>query len=374
MTQGVPVVRLRHRWLEEIPGSPAGILLAPLAAAYAMGVGARALLYAARLRRAARVGVPVISVGNLTAGGTGKTPLVGALCALLRARGERPCIVSRGYRAGPDGRNDEAQLLAAYPVVCDPDRVRGAREAIATHQATVVVLDDGFQHWRLHRDLDIVVLDALDPWGSVVPGGLPLPAGRLREHRGAIRRAGLVVLSRADLVPAAALARLERGLRGWRVPVVALPQGPPRVRPLGAQDQPWQDAPDARGASVVLASAIGQPQALEQGCARAGWRIACSLRFPDHHAYTTADVDAIRGYAQPHRAAIVVTGKDAVKLLPLLAAQQRAGWWELAEPGQPEANVRAQLEAALAPVLARPGAPDPPASPTAADGGGRGLA
>ncbi len=155
--------------------------LTPLSMVYAAGVGIRNLYYERARGAVHRAAIPVISIGNLTAGGTGKTPFVVEVVRRLRALERNPVILTRGYAAAPGETADEVlefrETLPGVAVVVDPDRVRGAETAHEQHGADCVVLDDGFQHRRLGRDLDIVVIDTLDPWG----GGLILPAGRLRE-------------------------------------------------------------------------------------------------------------------------------------------------------------------------------------------------
>jgi tetraacyldisaccharide 4'-kinase len=155
-----------------------------------------------------RANVPVVSIGNLTAGGTGKTPMVAAVADWFTSRNMLPVILSRGYRALEDSLNDEKlvldQLCPHVPHLQSPDRLKSAREASAHLGAQVLILDDGYQHRRLARDLDIVLIDALDPWGA----GHLLPRGLLREPKSALQRADLVVLTRADQCAPGEKARL----------------------------------------------------------------------------------------------------------------------------------------------------------------------
>ncbi|MFW6062423.1 MAG: tetraacyldisaccharide 4'-kinase, partial [Planctomycetota bacterium] len=175
---------------------------------YAVAMRARRRAYRAGLLGSVGVDVPVICVGNLTAGGTGKTPMVAWVIRELDAAGKTPAVLSRGYKA-VDGQSDEAELLKAVcrvPVVMDPDRVAGARRAIEGG-ADVLVMDDGFQHRRLRRDLDIVLIDATNPFGF----DHVLPRGLLREPPSALRYAGAVVVTRSDMISAEQLdALLER--------------------------------------------------------------------------------------------------------------------------------------------------------------------
>ncbi len=161
--------------------------------------------------------VPVISVGNLTAGGTGKTPFTVWLARALLAAGRRPGVLSRGYGARAEGSllSDEGAVRAALlgpgvPQVEAPDRVRGGASLLAAHhEIDVLLLDDGFQHVRLRRDLDVVLLDATDPFG----GGHLLPLGMLREKPSALARAGAVVINRAERVTAKTLEGLRARVR-----------------------------------------------------------------------------------------------------------------------------------------------------------------
>ncbi len=179
--------------------SLARIGLGGIAGLYRIGVGARNLAFDRGWKASHRAEVPVVSVGNLTLGGTGKTPMVEWVARWYRARGVRVAILSRGY-GDSSGMNDEGRVLEEnlpdVPHLQAPDRVDLASRAVEELESELLVLDDGFQHRRLARDLDIVLLDALDPFGL----GRIFPRGLLREPIGSLRRAGVVVLSRADLV------------------------------------------------------------------------------------------------------------------------------------------------------------------------------
>ncbi len=313
-TVALRVVRHGARWREDLPGSPLRWLLLPVWLPFRLLTSVRNLAYDHGLLAIKRLPIPVIAIGNLTAGGTGKTPAALAVVAALRARGRKPMIVARGYR-GIDGKNDEAHLAGDIPVICQPDRILGGRQAMAAG-ADCVVLDDGFQHRRLHRDLDIVLIDATRPWGrSDGTRGAVLPMGYLRETSSGLRRADLLWLSRTDLVSPERLAHLRAELAGCapmveertvEVTLSALskcslerPQDP-----LSA----WRDTP------VILASGIGNPAAFAALGQRHGLKIVASHWFPDHHHYTAADAKRLTQAACSAQARIVVTTKDAVKL------------------------------------------------------------
>ncbi len=304
------------RWLEEFPASRWRWLAAPLWLPWRGIVAARNLAYDHGRLAVHRLPVPVISLGNLTAGGTGKTPAALAVVRRLRERGRRPAILSRGYR-GVDGVNEEALLAGDIPVVCDPDRVAGGRRACAAG-ADCLVLDDGFQHRRLHRDRDIVVLDATRPWGRTDGGaGAVLPLGYLREGRRGLRRADLAWISRADLIPAERLERLRRELPA-NLPVVIERMTEVRLTALG---DGTSCAPAAlTGSPVILASGIGNPAAFEALCRRTGMLPLASHRFPDHHRFTAGDLARLGGACLAAGATLVITAKDAVKLRALPGA------------------------------------------------------
>ncbi|MDT5262954.1 MAG: tetraacyldisaccharide 4-kinase, partial [Acidobacteriota bacterium] len=193
------------------------LALAPLGMLYGALARTRLRLYRSGLLKTETAGVPVISVGNLTTGGTGKTPLVEWVARAVKREGLRACVLTRGYgRADESVRvvasdgvrvlaevgecGDEPRLLAerllgTASVVCDRDRVAAARWARENLGAEVFILDDGFQHLRMGRDLDVVTLDASAPWS----GGHMLPRGRLREPVSGLRRADCVVITRAEL-------------------------------------------------------------------------------------------------------------------------------------------------------------------------------
>ena len=268
-----------------------------------------------------RIEVPVVSVGNLSAGGTGKTPCVFHLVRELRARGLRPGVLSRGYRAGgavTERRSDEARMLLACDPellhVENPDRVSGGYTLIEAG-AEVVVLDDGFQHRRLARDLDLVLVDATRPWGLPAPpeGGAAvramLPRGLLREKPAALERADAILVTRTDQVAPVELAALEEELEN-------LAPGRPvlltchRPRTLRTADGRERDPASLLGQEVDLVSGIGNPDSFEASVIALGARIHRHVRFPDHHAYAAGDLD---GLGERGRL-VVTTAKDAVKI------------------------------------------------------------
>lgn len=269
----------------------------------------------------ARVPAPVVSVGNLSAGGTGKTPCVAFLAREFLRRGWRPGILSRGYGAarGDERRvNDEARwfegALAGVEREQDPDRVRGAL-ALLERGVEVILLDDGFQHRRLARDLDLVLVDATRPWGLPPPrtGGAPvracLPRGFLREPPIALARADALLLTRADQVEPVVLEALRAELADLAPgrPILVGVHRPARLR---APDGKTLALAALEGREVDLVSALGNPEAFQRTVEALGARVHEHRMFADHHRYGPGDS---QGLGQAGRW-VLCSEKDAVKL------------------------------------------------------------
>jgi tetraacyldisaccharide 4'-kinase len=265
-----------------------------------------------------RVPVPVVVVGNLTAGGVGKTPCVEYIARFYRNHDLRVVVLSRGYGAAA-GRNDEALVLEEnlpdVPHLQGQDRAELARTAVEELESEVLVLDDGFQHRRLARDLDVVLLDATCPWG----GGHLLPRGLLREPASGLRRAGVVLMTRCDQ---AGMQERERIRRRVARLAPGAPLAESRHRPLELQNSERErEAIDwLRGRTVAAFCGIGNPEAFRRTLTDLGAAIVAFRTYPDHHAYTRRDVDELRTWADSLAAdAVVTTQKDLVKLrLPRL--------------------------------------------------------
>jgi tetraacyldisaccharide 4'-kinase len=286
--------------------------------------GAARALYARGILPARHAAVPVISVGNIAMGGTGKTPLVAALATALRRHGARPAILTRGYRrrdstprlvvhnpgAGWEEIGDEPAVLARalpeVPIVVDADRVRGAAVAVAQGGATHIILDDGFQHWRLVRDLDIVTVDPRDP----------LCERRLRrEHPRALAGADAAVV--IDAAPGALDA--VRALVATVAPSLRL--FPCRLQPSAAVvGADRHDAPWLRGRRALAFAGIANPRRFAATLAGLGAEVVETRSFPDHHVYAEAEIAEILDRARALAAVAVTTEKDAVKIAaPALA-------------------------------------------------------
>lgn len=283
------------------------------------------------MRQPARVAAPVISVGNLTVGGTGKTPLVIWLANWFREQGREVVLISRGYGKS-HGPNDEAlEIAATLPGIVqlqNPDRVAAAHEALAQHPANnppVLILDDAFQHRRIARDLDIVLIDALEPFGF----GRLLPRGLLREPVAGLARAHVVALSRADAVSPARRAELKEAVARLapQATWLELAHSPVALRDHAGNSEPlttWQ------GRSLAAFAGIGNPAGFEHTLHSCGLSVTAFRPLADHQAYTPQVVSTMETWLRslPAVAGVVCTHKDLVKLpqanlggIPLRALQ-----------------------------------------------------
>lgn len=300
----------------------AGWLLTPLSVLYGVVIQVRNFYYDHALRAVRRASIPVISIGNLTVGGTGKTPLVIEVVRRLVALGRRPAILTRGYKAAPGQTADEVleihAALPVVPVVVNPDRVAGAETAQREHQADCLVLDDGFQHRRLARDLNIVLIDALQPWGD----GWVLPAGRLREPLSNLRRADIFVITRANQVEPGAVESIAAELRR-RAGASPIVYAAIEAEALIGRDERRTAPAELAGRHVLPVCGIGNPGAFERLVSALTGRPCVALVFNDHHDYSAVDVDAVVAAARKVGAdQVVTTRKDWVKLAPLWSDSQ----------------------------------------------------
>lgn len=286
--------------------------LAPAAVLFRAAAAGRSALYDRGLFGAHALGAPALGVGNLTVGGTGKTPVAAWACAELAARGARPALLMRGV--GDDEARVHALLNPSVPVVADPDRVRGAARALALG-ADALVLDDAFQHRRARRDADLVLVSAERFDARAVRA---LPAGPYREGLGALARASVAVVTRKSASPAGA-REAANALRPW------VPGGAVAVVHLAADGLRRWDGDETRpltalrGAAVLAAAGVGDPGAFAAQLRAAGADVAL-VRRPDHHAYTDDDAAELASRATSARFGpspwVVTTLKDAVKLGP----------------------------------------------------------
>lgn len=267
-----------------------------------------------------RMSVPVVSVGNLTLGGTGKTPMVEWLARWFRARGVRIVLVSRGYGAKSGKANDEAlelaQKLPDVPHLQDPNRVSAADYAIRERGAELILLDDGFQHRRLARDLDVVLVDATEPFGF----GHVFPRGTLREPLSGWSRAQAIALTRADMLKPDQRRALREQILSYAPQAVWLEvTHAPRV--LLDSTGGEQSLESLAGQRIAAFCGIGNPAGFEHALKSCGYEVVALREFPDHHAYTPDDLASLAAWAAGLQvSAVICTHKDLVKV-----ATQRLG-------------------------------------------------
>ncbi len=269
------------------------------------GAGIRAIHWGFRrgILKKHRLPVKVVSVGNLTWGGTGKTPLVIHLAQALQSHGCRVAVLTRGY--GKDESLILAERLAPIPVLVGPDRVLTGERAVREHGADLLLLDDGYQQWRLQKDLEILTADAAAPFGN----GRLIPRGTLREPPAAAARADLIVLKGKD--SAGARAQMKR--LNPAAPIFFMTYEPSRLRR-------WPDGKEIplknlKGRRVCTLAGIGDPKQFEETVAGLEPDIRVRYRVRDHHRYTAGELIRLVSRCQRHKvAAVVTTEKDAVRI------------------------------------------------------------
>lgn len=283
---------LQQSWYQK--GHWLSIVLLPLAALYWVLSSFRTALFRLGIKRQSKLAVPVVVVGNISVGGTGKTPFTLWLCQQLQAKGIKPGIISRGYGAKINRPivvaadsvatevGDEPLLLArrsGCPVVVCPDRFAAGRELLARHQVDIIICDDGLQHYRLVRDFEIVLVDGRRGFGN----GLLLPAGPLRERRARLANVDLIIANSGEVAQADYQMQLSSSVaKNLLTDTVLAP------------------------CSVTLVAGIGNPQRFQLTAQQAGFKVIDQRFFADHHQFTAADFNGISG-------PVLMTEKDAVK-------------------------------------------------------------
>ena len=301
------MLEVERFWVDPSAGARVGrAMLAPLELGYRAAMAIRNRLYDWRWLAVHESQVPTISVGNLSVGGTGKTPLAAYFVTRLLARGATPGVVLRGY--GGDEALVHAKLNVGARVVVDPDRVRGGARAQALG-CDVVVMDDAFQHRRAERLVDVVLVSA-ERYGE---RQRLLPAGPLREGLGSLRRASLVLVTRKAATSDDARS-VAAGILEWvGAPVGVAALEPDRVIAASSEGETTLRA--LAGKRVIAVAGIADPQAFTAQLRAAGLHVEL-LAYRDHHAFTTANVAQIV-MAAKRCDAVLCTLKDAVKLTPL---------------------------------------------------------
>ena len=307
----------------------------PFSGLYALAMRLRALGYRYNIFKTKRVPRPVISIGNLTLGGTGKTPHVIAICQYLQEKGLRPAVVTRGYGGkagkGPlvvsDGRcvvttadvaGDEPVMMApklwGVPIVAGSDRYRCSMFAIEEFDASIIVLDDGFQHLRLHRDVDIVLMEASAPFGT----GRVFPGGNLREPLSALSRVDAIVLTKCNEIDPNTIVLVEDRVRPlapdkpiftskYELDSIELVAGPQSPSTISEQELSRK--------RIFCFCALAQPESFYCLVRENGLNICGTMSFPDHHFYTQEDIEAIVTKAKETNCQIsLTTEKDFAKI------------------------------------------------------------
>jgi tetraacyldisaccharide 4'-kinase len=306
------------------------LVLPPLSALYGAITRSRTALYERGTFRSFKLERPVISIGNITTGGTGKTPLVEWVARLLAGSGKKVCILTRGYGrenpgnrvlvsdgttvfADPSQAGDEpyqlaTDLIGVAAVISDANRFAAGQGAIQHLSTDCFLLDDGFQHLQLARDLNIVTVDATDPWG----GRQMLPYGRLREPVAGLKRADCVVLTRCAQVDDLEPIRKEIANQAGDRPLFHARMRTRRVSPV--QSRGNSEPQEPFGAFC----AVGNPESFFVHLKREGYDLVLQKSFRDHHVYTQDEVSKLCNVAKQAGAqSLITTAKDAVKLRSL---------------------------------------------------------
>ncbi|HLD69579.1 MAG TPA: tetraacyldisaccharide 4'-kinase [Candidatus Omnitrophota bacterium] len=291
---------------------------------YRGGIQTILWFYKIGLLKKIRLSKPVISIGNITWGGTGKTPLVEWLLKYLKGKELKPAVLIRGYMVKNDG-SDEAQALQQsfpdVPILVGRNRIENARRFLGKKPVDVFVLDDGFQHWKLHRDLEIVVIDCLNPFGN----GCLIPRGILREPLNSLKRADLFVLTKTDW-GRENISAIKKRLQSIN-PDAPIIETVHRAAALADLCDPSVQEPVEflKGKKVAAFCGIGQPDSFLRLLKSLDADVVVFKAFGDHHAYDKKDVSALLDVCREKKVQIIVTTqKDAVKLTQFLRHSEQS--------------------------------------------------
>ena len=295
------------------------LLLRAASGFYSIAIGLRSFLYSRGWLKVHRVNVPVISIGNITTGGTGKTPLVIWLCNLLHEKNIACAVLTRGYKAAKNSKlktqnySDEPAIFAEScpqtKVIVNPDRIAGAAEAVDRFGAKILIMDDGFQHRRLVRDLDIITIDAMLPFGY----DKLLPAGLLRESLKALKRTDAAVITRCNQVSNLKLAQIEQKLK-FINPHLAIAKS--IHQPICAKTIDEEISVEGLKDKKIFAfCGIGNPAAFSKTIEQLGCQLAGSKIYDDHYHYSSNDIADICERAEDAEADLILTTqKDWTKI------------------------------------------------------------
>ena len=299
---------------------------------YCAAVSLRNFLYNQKILASRRFPIPIISVGNLTLGGTGKSPMTAWLCKLFLEQNRKPGLVSRGYASannhGPNNHgpnnygNDEfREMMLRFPNVPhiqNPNRAEAIRQLLQAGEADVIILDDAFQHRQVARDIDMVLLDATSPFGF----GHVFPRGTLREPVGELCRANIVLLTRSDLVSGQVREKIKQQVLAINPKIIwgETVHEPTSLYAMDGVPGGYRTEPieSVHGQPALAFCGIGNPEAFRKTLERCGVRIKKLIPFPDHHWYTPRDIDELLRTAKAFDTDLILcTMKDLVKLTPL---------------------------------------------------------
>jgi tetraacyldisaccharide 4'-kinase len=291
-------------------------LLKALSLVYRLVIAVRNSLYNIKVLRTHKVPVPVISVGNITAGGTGKTPMVIWLCQYLA---QKPlAVLTRGYKTktGAVSSDEPAMISQSCPhakTIVNPNRSLAADKAVKNYNAKVLIMDDGFQHRKLARDLDILTIDATNPFGFEKM----LPAGLLREPLSQLKRAHAAVITRCDQASTQQIDTIENKLRQINPKILVARSIHQPVQIRGIRDFTIQ-LDDLKDTPVCAFCGIGNPQSFFQTLENIGANLVAKIPFNDHHTYSQSDLHSIYAQARENNAQIIIaTQKDWTKTVLL---------------------------------------------------------
>ena len=312
-------------------------LLGTLSLLYGIVVRLRNGMYSVGILPSTKLGVRTVCIGNLTTGGTGKTSAVLLAAQTLHKKQVKTAILSRGYGRRGSGRDvqvllnsqnvhwqdtgDEPWMMhralkgTAIPILICSDRTKAGIEAVTYYDPEIMLLDDGFQHRRLGRDLDIVLVNALDPFG----GGSLLPAGDLREPVSSLRRAGIAVITHSDQVEPVRVSEIRDQLRSIHPQLKILEAVHRADFLLDLKSDRRRRLSYLKGKQAACLSALGDPRPFESHVEESGAHLTQRWRYPDHHPYTLEDLQAVESVL--HGATLVTTFKDMPRLPP--------GWQEV---------------------------------------------
>lgn len=310
----------------------------------------RNTLYDKGILKISSAAKPVISIGNITVGGTGKTPLVIRLCRMFQQSGHKVGILTRGYKSSRIAKGDitvwidEPGILAegceGAGIIVNSDRVAGAKEAVAKFGADILIMDDGFQHRRLAREVDIVTIDATEPfgYGRLIPGGL------LREPISSLRRADAVIVNRCEQVEEERLGQIEEVVLQVK-PNMIIARSVYEGTGLKLKDGSELKVKALEGKKLFAFCGIGNPSAFERTLADAGAKISGFRIFNDHHLYDDDDVsEIVQAGVQSRAEMIVTTKKDWLKIAGFIEDSE-VNWGGRDEIPMGYLEIRAELVA-----------------------------